>query len=410
MSRPSGSLAERRPGRLRRRVLRADRPCAAQSLPTWNERRYGDDGDATSAIVAAPTDDRSAQPARRRVARIALLAGWAAALVVQIVIVGVPLDRQGVMAWIAAGLLAASVGRRPLWTVLVDWAPFAAVLVVYDRIGSVSAKIGMPVMWKQPGQIDHAMFGTVPTVWLQNHLKLAHPPWWEGLVSLTYTSFFLLPYVAAGVLWLYGRAAFRQWALRFVTMSFLGLACFIVIPSAPPWAAAACRSDDVVHHPSDPVCMYFSAQYPGSSGLLGSLHPSDPAADPWVERLSSRGWQVFHLPFAKQMLDRGQSAVDMVAAVPSLHAGCTLLFVIFAWRRVRKRWRPLMVGYVLMMAFSLVYSAEHYVVDIFAGWLLAIVVSVGFARVEQRAKPVRAATGPVIDEEPAMHPDRRVLA
>jgi membrane-associated phospholipid phosphatase len=319
-----------------------------------------------------------------RVRRVAIIT-WGVALIVQIAVAGVPLDRLGVMIWTATGLVAASIGRRPLWTVLIDWAPFAAVLIVYDRIGRLANTIGMPVMWKQPADIDRAMFGTVPTVWLQNHLKLAHPPAWEGLVSLTYTSFFLMPYVVAGVLWLRGRMAFRQWALRFVTMSFLGLACFIIIPSAPPWAAAACRPVDVADRSPDPVCIYFSAQYAGKDSLLGALHPADHAANPWVERLSTRGWQVLHLPVAKHFFDKSQSAVDMVAAVPSLHAGCTLLFVIFAWTRVRKRWRPLLAAYALVMAFSLVYSGEHYVVDILAGWLLAVAVSVGFARFERRA-------------------------
>ncbi len=346
---------------------------------------------------------------RTRSSRIALLV-WGLALVVQIAVAGVPLDRLGVMGWTVAGLIAASIGQRPLWTVLVDWAPFAAVLMLYDRIGSVADKVGMPVMWKQPGEIDHAMFGTVPTVWLQDHLKLAHPPLWEGLVSLTYTSFFLMPYVVAGVLWLRGRASFRQWAARFVTMSFLGLACFIIIPSAPPWAAAACRPVDVADHPADPLCMYFGAQYSGSAGLLGPLHPADPAANPWVERLSTRGWQALHLPATEQFFDKGQSAVDMVAAVPSLHAGCTLLFVLFAWTRVRKRWRPLLVGYALMMAFSLVYSGEHYVVDIFAGWLLAIAVSVGFSRFERRARLARSVDGLAPGAESAEAIDRLVPA
>ncbi|HEY3717886.1 MAG TPA: phosphatase PAP2 family protein [Jatrophihabitantaceae bacterium] len=349
--------------------------------------------ESTAVLPRGPLRTWATQPETRRLALVA----WGAGLVIQIVVVGVPLDRLGVMGWTAGGLAAASIGRRPLWTVLVDWAPFAAVLIVYDRIGSVADKLGMPVMWKQPADIDRAMFGTVPTVWLQNHLKLAHPPWWEGAVSLTYTSFFLMPYVFAGVLWWQGRAAFRKWALRFVTMSFLGLACFIIIPSAPPWAAASCRAVDLSDHVTTPSCMNYSAEYAFSSGLLGALHPNDSAANPWVERLSSRGWQVLHLPIAQQVLDKGQSGVDRVAAVPSLHAGCTLLFVIFAWTRVRKRWRPLLVGYALMMAFSLVYTAEHYVVDVLAGWLLAVLVSVGFARRDRREALAGSAEEPIAE-------------
>jgi hypothetical protein len=37
------------------------------------------------------------------------------------------------------------------------------------------------------------------------------------------------------------------------------------------------------------------------------------------------------------------------------------------------------------MAFTLVYSAEHYVVDILAGWLLAAVVALVVNRLETRA-------------------------
>ncbi|MGV0801781.1 hypothetical protein ABQF26_32715, partial [Mycolicibacterium elephantis] len=39
---------------------------------------------------------------------------------------------------------------------------------------------------------------------------------------------------------------------------------------------------------------------------------------------------------------------------------------------------------VLVMAFTLVYTAEHYVVDILLGWVLALVVVTGLNRFEAR--------------------------
>jgi len=128
--------------------------------------------------------------------------------------------------------------------------------------------------------------GTVPTVWLQEHLKLGHPTSWEPVITLTYVSFFFLPYLVAGVLWLRSRSAFHQWALRFVTMSFPGRCVLRPGAGAPPWAAAACRPIDVHDSPTNPGCMYFSARYAGSDGLLGALHPVNPGAHPWVEKLS----------------------------------------------------------------------------------------------------------------------------
>jgi len=346
--------------------------------------------EATTTLDAAPADVGPTRTVARRLGRLAI-AMWLVAFGVQVWISGVPFDREGLLAWIAAGMLAASIGRRPLWTVIVDWLPFAAVLIIYDYARGISDTLGMPVLWHQPVDADRAMFGgVVPTVWLQEHLELGHSPWWEAGVTLTYVSFFVVPYVVAGLLWLRARTEFRKWAFRFVAMSFLGVACFILVPAAPPWAAAKCTTADVAQHPCSPVCMSYGPSAAGTNGLLGAVDPVHAGAPPHVERLSLRGWDALHIPVARELLDKGQRTVDMVAAVPSLHAGCTLLLSIFAWTRVSRRWWPLLIVYPLLMAFALVYSAEHYAVDVLAGWLLAVLVSLAFARLERPRN--RAAT------------------
>ncbi len=110
-------------------------------------------------------------------------------------------------------------------------------------------------------------------------------------------------------------------------------------------------------------------------GLLGAMHMSQPGAHQFVERISTRGWGTLHLQSAGALLDSGQASVNLVAAIPSLHAAVTAMISMFLWRRVRRGWRPLLVGYPLAMAFVLVYSAEHFVVDILMGWALAAAVS-----------------------------------
>ena len=97
-----------------------------------------------------------------------------------------------------------------------------------------------------------------------------------------------------------------------------------------------------------------------------------------------RGLTDLHLRFADAVITAGQDAVDNVAAVPSLHLGGTMLFVLFVWPRVRKAWRPLLVAYPLFMTFSLAYSGEHYVVDCLTGALLAVLVHLGAGRIERR--------------------------
>jgi len=81
-----------------------------------------------------------------------------------------------------------------------------------------------------------------------------------------------------------------------------------------------------------------------------------------------------NLHTASALLDQGQASVNLVAAVPSLHAGMTLAISVFLWHRVSRGWRPVLVAYVIVMAFTLVYTAEHFVIDILLGWALAVVV------------------------------------
>jgi hypothetical protein len=290
---------------------------------------------------------------------------------------GVAFNRELLLLYIATGLIAASIGRgHKVITVLRDWLPFALVLALYDLSRGAADMLGAPALWRlQPDADRWLFFGTVPTVWLQERIKMPQPPWWEVIISSIYMSFFILPYAVAGVLWLYNRTDWAAFVRRFVALSFAAVAVYVVLPAAPPWAAARCTVADIASGPSNPMCMYRSAAGVPDGGLLGAMHMSQPGAHQFVERISTRGWGTLHLQSAGALLNSGQASVNLVAAIPSLHAALTAMISIFLWRRVRRGWRPLLVAYPLAMAFVLVYSAEHFVVDILLGWALAAAVS-----------------------------------
>lgn len=344
--------------------------------------------------VAAP-EQRDTLPARGasfvlrhhtyllRGARWGAVTVWAFLFGYQCYTVGIPYWRSDLLLWLACGLLAASFGKRNLLTVVVDFVPFAAVLVGYDYLRGVADTLGMPAWWHPQLDVDKAMFfGTEPTVWLQAHLRYPDVRWWDVLVGLCYVSFFFLPYVTAAVLWLRSRADFYRWSLRFVALSFLGFAFFALTPAAPPWAAANCTAAQIADHPANPPCMWGSGRPDG--GLLGAMFANRPGTPPWITRgVSIRGLGELHLHWAQQVVNAGQIRDDAIAAVPSLHAGGILLFTIFMWNRLNKWWRPLLVGYPLFMAFTLVYGGEHYVADVLAGWLAAILVCLAANRIER---------------------------
>ena len=327
-------------------------------------------------------------PNALRVIRWIAVALWAAAIGYWIAQDGLSYDRNSLLLVICTGLIAATIGRRRSMSVIRDWLPFAAVLLVYDLSRGAATLFGRPTEWHLQINVDRALFlGHEPTVWLQSHLKEPYPPWWETVVSLVYVSFFFAPYVAAGLLWLRNRTEWRKFVLRFVVISFIGLVCFVGFPAAPPWAASQCDASQVVGGPANPPCINLQSGVVRDGGMLGQVRLSHPGAAPWVERISTRGWDKLGVPQAKALVDEGQAGSNQVAAVPSLHAAISLLISVFFWPRLRKRWRPLLAGYAVVMAFSLVYSGEHYVFDILLGWLLTGLVSYGFQLWEHRRRP-----------------------
>jgi membrane-associated phospholipid phosphatase len=85
--------------------------------------------------------------------------------------------------------------------------------------------------------------------------------------------------------------------------------------------------------------------------------------------------------------------------MPSLHTAFALFVVAFFLTTTRKRWWPLLLSYPLAMTFTLVYSGEHWVIDVLVGWAYVglTFVAVGLAERWWAARRVRrgpAAPGP----------------
>ena len=120
-----------------------------------------------------------------------------------------------------------------------------------------------------------------------------------------------------------------------------------------------------------------------------------PAAPPWLaSREGELEWTTRsigpisgHIPFVsvsfEGLFERGSEYANPVAAVPSLHAAYTLLITLFLWRSARRA-RPFLAVYPVAMAFALVYTAEHYVVDILLGWAYAVAALWAVHRIADR--------------------------
>lgn len=285
--------------------------------------------------------------------RWCLAVAYGAVLWTFVLTVGLPTERLAMFTWVLVGLSIGCVGRGwPTVARLVrDWLPFIGVLVLYDLTRGLADTLGMPLHLRDLPAIESQLFGgTLPTVWLQQELGPADDwaaadgiAWWHVLVTAVYMSHFLVTPIIAAVLWLRDRRRWISYTAHVVGVAVLGVTTYILLPAAPPWYAA-------------------------HEGVI-----------PAVKRLSGLGWDVIGLDRAGALLDQGQAKVNLVAAIPSLHTAYAVLVLLFFWPVLTRLWRALLALYPLLMGLILVYSGEHYVIDVLLAWVCAAIVAISVA-------------------------------
>ncbi|MEP7178906.1 MAG: phosphatase PAP2 family protein [Pseudonocardiales bacterium] len=268
---------------------------------------------------------------------------------------GVPTGRLNLMIIIVAGLAITSLGHgwRRLLQVVLDWLPFTLVLIVYDLSRGVATAVNLPLHEKDIASAESWLFGgNVPTVWMQNEFYTpAAVHWYDAVATLVYTTHFLATPILAAILWLRNRAVWLAYITRVIVLAFAGLLTYVLFPEAPPWLAAR-------------------------DGLI------DPVA-----RLSARGWIWMHAGNVHRMLDAAQrDGSNPVAAMPSLHVAFATLVALCIASRLAGRLRYLLALYPIAMGAVLVYTGEHYVLDLIVGVAYALGVNVVVSRWERRRR------------------------
>ncbi|MBU2697136.1 hypothetical protein CCO04_18755 [Pimelobacter sp. 30-1] len=288
---------------------------------------------------------------------------FVAGLVVYMQVNGLP--RQGyqvvVILWLAT--VAWDV-RRPVrehLAFLRDWWPPFVVLLFYLYSRGVSDDLGIfSVHFTEPIEADRWLFGgTLPTQFLQEHLcgvpcRQSLPPrWYDVVLTTVYYSHFFAALAIGAVLWKRKRDEWIYFMRRYLVIISLSVVCYVLYPMAPPWMAArdGYLTDDVA-------------------------------------RITGRGW--FDLTASAGSTTTAHQNVssigNQVAAMPSLHSALAIFIACWVIARYRHPWRWTVLLYPVLMLFSLVYYAEHYVIDEIAGALLVVAVMAGWAWWDRRRK------------------------
>lgn len=227
--------------------------------------------------------------------------------------------------------------------VLLDWLPAILCILVYENLHDLVRLMHAETFDRQLAELDAFIFGVQPTLWLQRYTT----PWLTDLLSIAYASYFLTPAILGGLLYVSGRIAeFRTFMLVVIVTMYLGFLGYVLVPAVGP-----------IHFLSD--------QYDSPAQLSGLVFHRG------AEALMN-AWRPIHRD-----------------CFPSLHTAVSTLTSLWAWRTRRlHRLGPVVATIYLPLNaalwFSTVYLRYHWVVDLVAGWLLAVVVAWAIPPVARR--------------------------
>jgi membrane-associated phospholipid phosphatase len=249
-------------------------------------------------------------------------------------------------------------GRGRLF--LRDWIPFVVLLLAYELMRGIADDAGLPLHDTDLATADRLLaFGALPTQVLQDALRPA-----SGLdriaiaATVVYMLHFALPLVTGFVLWIRRRADYYDFVAALILLSVAGFATYLLLPAAPPWYLA---DHGLLDGPDGrPLVAYLK---PGAFETLASA-------------LGFDGRYLYSLAF-------GSVNPNAVAAFPSLHVAYPFLaFLVLRRGFGRVGW--LALAYTALVAFSVVYTGDHWVIDAVAGVAYAYVAYYAVAHAPAR--------------------------
>lgn len=213
------------------------------------------------------------------------------------------------------------------------WMPFIALFVLYEFIRGFVDDYSpfyshtLYVVYN----LENSIFKTLPTTYLQS--SFLNNQIVINILLFFYMSFFYYSFFVAFVVWAKTKKLFSLYAKGFLFLSGIGLLSFFLIPTAPPWFV---------------------------SEELGVK----------ISRLAFENTLLTN--YAGVTLYRYFVYGNAVAAMPSLHTAWPAFTSLFLIKHFHKKIFYISLLVPLMISFAVVFMGEHFLLDVFAGWLFAI--------------------------------------
>lgn len=219
-------------------------------------------------------------------------------------------------------------------TMLKRMLPFIAVLLAYESFRGFADQLNQSVNFTLAPNADERLFGSLPTIYLQDWLWRGSLSWYDFMFYGAYLLHFILPIGLAILVWKTKAKHYWTTVSAFAVVAFAAFITYALLPAAPPWMAA-------------------------EQGYI-----------PGITRVSSNVWAAFGLQDFPSVYN--QISPNAVAAVPSLHAAWAALFALLVYKLYGRKWGLVSSVYPALIFVGTVYQGEHYAFDVLLGAAYAV--------------------------------------
>lgn len=206
---------------------------------------------------------------------------------------------------------------------LINFSPIIFVILTYESLGSLIPYINSDIDYVLI-KIDYYIFGNHPTLWMERFIT----PWFTDLMSLAYLSYYFIPVVLISILYIKDKIIQFNEAMFILTfgyyLSFIG---YILFPAIGP---------------------RFTLEHLYSVKLSGS----------------------FITDFVRDTLNALEH--NKRDCMPSGHTQIVLM-VLYLALKYEKILFYILLPIVCLLILSTIYLRYHYVIDLFAGFIFALI-------------------------------------
>ncbi len=216
--------------------------------------------------------------------------------------------------------------------------------IIYDGMRALPNYEVNTVHIRQPYEIEKWLFGISDNgkILTPNEFFALHAhKFLDFLSGFFYINWMPIPLGFGVYLFIKDKNLFLQFSAAFLLINLAGFAIYYLYPAAPPWYVARYGFD---------------------------LHTGVPGSRAGLVRFD----ELIHYPLFKNIYNKN---ANVLAAMPSLHATYPLIVFYFSLKtKLAKIWKIIFAIFTLGIWFSAVYSNHHYLIDVIAGIMEALIL------------------------------------